>query len=264
MTVRVDDVLIPEQVIAAEVQYHPAASLEGAREEAARALVVRALLLQEAARLGVGPGDAPPAEDGAEETPEEATIRALLAREVRTPEADEATCRRWYDNNRKRFRSEDLVEAAHILFAARPDDPQALAAARARAEDALAVLSAEPARFAELARALSDCPSRGQGGSLGQIGKGQTVEEFESFLATLEDGQLCPVPARTRFGYHLIRLERRIPGRELPFELVRERIAGRLEAQTWRRGVAQYVKILAGRARIEGVTLEAASSPLVQ
>ena len=47
---------------------------------------------------------------------------ALIEREVVTPEPDEAACLRFYEQNRQRFRSGDLYEAAHILIASRPDD----------------------------------------------------------------------------------------------------------------------------------------------
>ena len=53
MIIRVNDREIPDRAIDAEVQYHPAASLAEARKEAALALVIRELLLQEAERLGV-------------------------------------------------------------------------------------------------------------------------------------------------------------------------------------------------------------------
>ena len=42
-------------------------------------------------------------------------MRALIEREVVTPEPDEAACLRFYERNRQRFRSGDLYEAAHIL-----------------------------------------------------------------------------------------------------------------------------------------------------
>ena len=71
---------------------------------------------------------------------------------------------------------------------------------------------------------LSACPSAAQGGHLGQISRGQTVPEFETFLYNLEVGQICPVPVKTRFGYHVLRLDRRIEGRQLPFEAVSDRI----------------------------------------
>ena len=58
--------------------------------------------------------------------------------------------------------------------------------------------------------------------------------------------------------------DRRIDGDVLPFDLVRDRIAGYLDETVRRRAQQQYVSILAGRARLTGVDLAAARGPLVQ
>jgi peptidyl-prolyl cis-trans isomerase C len=261
----VNGVEIADRAIDAEVQYHPAGSVEEARAAAARALAVRELLLQACARLGIGqpdPAGDRPADE--RETRDEGLIRTLLAREVRTPEPDEAACRRFYDNNLRRFRSPDLFEAAHMLFPAAPDDAEASARARQQATAALSEVRAAPHRFGELARELSACPSAAQGGNLGQITRGQTVPEFETFLFNLEPGQLCPVPVKTRFGYHVLRLDRRIEGRQLPFELVSDRIAEYLREHVWRRAISQYLQLLVGQAEIRGIALNGAGTPLVQ
>jgi peptidyl-prolyl cis-trans isomerase C len=257
MTVAVDGVAIPEQAIAREVQYHPAASLEDARAAAARALVVRHLLLRRAAELGVAPAD-PEAEGGEEET-----IAELLAREVTVPAADAATCERYWRNNRARFRSPDLVEARHILLAAAPDDAPMRAEAKRKAAELIAELQRDPGAFAALARQFSACPSKDQGGHLGQLVRGQTVPEFDTFLFNLDPG-LCPTPLQTRYGCHVLLIEQKVAGRELPYEAVKERIAGYLQDRAWRTAVSQYIRILAGRATIEGVEIDAATSPLVQ
>jgi len=101
--VKVNGVAIPRDVIARETQYHPARTPIEAWRAAARALVIRELLLQEARRFGI---TGEPMSDGAgrRETDEEAAMRELVAREVRTPKADTATCRRYYKQNRHRFR----------------------------------------------------------------------------------------------------------------------------------------------------------------
>ncbi|RIK84933.1 MAG: hypothetical protein DCC69_11390 [Hyphomicrobiales bacterium] len=93
---------VPEADILAEAQHHPAATPGAALTAAARALVVRELLRQEVARLGIA---AEPLADGAgrRETAEDAAIRVLLERELRVPEAGEAECRRFHANNRARF-----------------------------------------------------------------------------------------------------------------------------------------------------------------
>ncbi|MBN8913776.1 MAG: peptidylprolyl isomerase [Rhizobiales bacterium] len=256
--VAVDGIVIPHNVISREAQNHGARTPVMAWTAAARALVVRTLLLGEASRLGIS---AEPLRDGKgrRETDEEAMIRALVAREVVTPVADKATCRRYYERNRGRFRSADIFEVAHILFAARRSEPSSFEQARAVAVAALVILAREPNRFATLARAHSACPSGEQGGNLGQVTVGETTVEFEAAMMALEPGQMTQQPVETRYGVHIIRLERRIAGRELPFELVHERIAGYLGEKAERIAVAQYIARLAGRAEIEGVALPAPS-----
>jgi peptidyl-prolyl cis-trans isomerase C len=265
LAVFVNGVEISEHAINSELQYHPAGSVEEAREAAARALVVRELLLQAAARHGIDRPDPPaPGQTEERETDEEALIRTLIAREVRTPEPDEVSCRRFYEQNPKRFRSPDLFEAAHILFPADPADAEASARAKRQAAAALQEVLAAPQRFADLAKELSACPSAAEGGQLGQISRGQTAPEFETFLYNLEPGQICPVPVKTRFGYHVLRLDRRIEGRQLPYEAVKERIATYLREHVWRRAVSQYLQLLVGQAEIRGIELNGASTPLVQ
>jgi hypothetical protein len=63
------------------------------------------------------------------------------------------------------------------------------------------------------------------------------------------------ITRETRYGLHIIRLNRRIPGRELPFALVRERIADYLVERARRLGAAQFIARLVARAAIAGVEL---------
>ena len=256
VAVTVNGVTIPSADIARETQHHQASDPDVAWDLAARALALRELLGQEADRLGI---EAEPMEDeeGRRETPQEARLRALVDREVVVPRADEAACRRFYESNRARFRSPTLYEAAHILV---PHGE----AARECASAIVAELHAHPEHFAALAEAHSACPSSKQGGNLGQIGPGQTVPEFESALAGLPVGVVAAQPIESRYGLHVVRVDRYIEGRELPFELVRERIADYLEEAVQRRALQQYVAILAGRATLGGVEFGAANGPLVQ
>jgi peptidyl-prolyl cis-trans isomerase C len=217
--------------------------------------VIRELLLQEARRLAI---EASPMHDdaGRRETEEEARIRALIEREVVTPEPDEETCRRYYAQNRVRFRSPAFYEVAHILFAADKRKPEAFAGAQRAAETVIAELQVAPHRFAELAHAHSACPSAAQGGNLGQITAGQTTPEFEEALHTLTPGGLTAMPVATRYGLHIIRLDRKIDGRELPFEAVVAEIADYLRQSVRRRAGAQFIARLVSQAQIRGIALE--------
>ena len=246
-SIRVDDIEIGAAAVAEEMQYHPAASADAAQREAAQALVVRERLRQEARARGFGDGDD--------------AIERLLAEAVTAPEPDEATCRRYYASNRMRFRSPDLIEAQHILIAAAPDDETALAAAKAKAELLARRVAADPACLGAPAREHSHCPSKSNDGHLGKVGRGSLVSELETYVFAMQAGKTCPVPVPSRYGWHLVRALDRAGGRELPYEIVRARIADYLTAASWRRAASQYISLLAGRA---GIAFRAADSPLVQ
>lgn len=262
-SVSVDGVVISHEEIAREAQHHPAANPASAYAEAARALVIRQLLLAQARALGFPP--TPIADDqGRRETDDEALIREVVEREVKVPSPDEAACRRYYDQNQRKFRSSDVYEAAHILFAAKPHDRAARARAKADAEAAIAVLKDRPACFGELASSQSACVSGRDGGRLGQISQGQTTPEIDRALAMLDTGAVSAAPVETRFGFHVLRLDQRVEGRQLPFEMVSERISAYLAEAVQRRAIAQYIAILAGQSNVTGVDFVGAASPLVQ
>jgi peptidyl-prolyl cis-trans isomerase C len=252
--VTVNGVAIPRDMIAREVQHHPSKTPAEAWKAAARALVVRELLLQEVRRLNLT-GDPKEDSDGRRETEEEAAVRTLFEREVQTPKADREICRRYYDQNLRSFRSPDIHEAAHILFAASRQDRSTYLRAQAECAIVLDQLKQNPDRFAELAQTHSACPSAASGGNLGQIVAGQTTPEFERALKELAPGTLAPAPIATRYGFHIIRLERRIEGRQLPFEMVADRIADYLDESVTRRAAAQFIARLATRAQINGISL---------
>ncbi len=261
-SVSVNGVEIPEQDILTEAQNHPAANPGQAVQAAARALVVRELLLQQAKALKL---EAKPEqlEEGIE-TAEDAAIRALVEHEVDAPSASRDECMRYYENNAARFSSEPIYEACHILFAAGPDQQTARSIAKGRAQDVLKVLQDKPEAFSDLALEYSACPSKETGGNLGQLTKGSTVSEFEQALQSMQAGELSEVPVETKFGYHIIYLNRKIEGKTLPFEHVEETIKAWLEAASWSKAVSQYITILAGSADIQGIDLLGSDGPLVQ
>jgi peptidyl-prolyl cis-trans isomerase C len=189
-------------------------------------------------------------------------IELLLAREVATPTPTEAECRRYYEQHPREFESGDLVHARHILFQVTPqvNVPQM----RARAEQALNELLREPDRFAAMAAELSNCPSSQHGGNLGQIVRGDTVPEFEKALFRLGAIGLLPELVKTRYGFHIVSIDRHIPGTRLPFDSVHSDISELLRSSVEERALHQYVKVLAGPANIVGVDLNATNIPLVQ
>lgn len=255
--ISVNGVSITPQEMALELQYHPADSREDAVYQAARALVIRELLQQRIAELGLA------LQVGAGENEEEAATRLLLEREVQVPQCDEATCLRYYESNRARFHSAPLLAVRHILLECAPDDAEARSLAHVQAELLLERLDQLPGSFAELAQQYSACPSKAQGGSLGQISKGQTVPELERQLFALPAG-LVTKPLESRYGWHVISIDQRVEGQPLPYEAVATAIRTQLQQGVWQKALVQYLQTLIGAADIRGIHLQGADSPLVQ
>lgn len=251
----VNGVEIEPEAIARETQYHPAPSGEGAWMRAARALAVRELLLQEARRLKIEPI---PEQDetGLRETEEEALIRGLLEQELDPPTAGEEECRRFYDASPNRFTTPELFEVSHILIEPEGAGEEAWAAAEAEARAIALAVGDDPIAFAEAARQFSKCPTAHQGGSLGQLRRGELVPSIEQAIASMAEGTTGREVVRSRFGWHVLRLQRRIQGKKLPFEFVKDKIRDMLDARAWTLCAARYAAELARSARIEGVVID--------
>ncbi len=164
-------------------------------------------------------------EAGRRETDDEAIMRAVVEREVTVPEPDEETCRRYYENNKARFRSPDIYEASHILFAALPSNPEAYAQAQA---EAAGVLTALRGAFQILCRSGAGLFALPFGGA-GRQSRADRRGTNHAGIRAGADGafarRACAEPVATRYGFHVIRLDRRHDGRLLPYEVVAGRIA---------------------------------------
>lgn len=190
---------------------------------------VRARLLARAGQIGMR-GD------------EDEVIERLLEQEVAAAEPTDEDCRRWYGQNPRRFTAGELVEASHILFAITPRVPPERL--RAKAAEVHAMAARDPAAFAKLAGEYSNCPSAAQGGSLGQLGRGDSVPEFEKAVLDSELQGVLPDLVATRFGFHVVLVARRIPGRVLPYGEARGQIMAYLSQRATERALGEYVRSL--------------------
>ena len=259
MSISVNEIEITDADVERELPHHANAPVPV--KSAVEALVMREVLLQ-AARTKLATELAVSHTEAADALIEDALIERLIELEVTSPLPTDAECETYYRKNLDQFRSGDLAEASHILFQVTPNVP--LEALRAKAQEILQQVLLQPELFAELARTYSNCTSAEVGGSLGQLSKGQTVPEFERVIFSLEAGQIAPRLIESRFGLHIVRVERRAEGHTLPFEMIQAQLAQHLAEQVRARALKQYLKILVGQANIQGVALEGASTPLVQ
>ncbi len=173
---------------------------------------------------------------------EEGLLDALLEREVEVPAPTPAECEHYFAQHPELFRSGDLIEADHILFAVTERVP--LAALRERAQQVLDLVLAEPDRLAALAAEYSNCPSAQVGGNLGQLSRAEVAPEFWAAVERFGKAGLMPELIETRYGLHIVRVNRIATGRALPFEVVQPQIRARLEERNLQRALREYAHAL--------------------
>jgi peptidyl-prolyl cis-trans isomerase D len=134
----------------------------------------------------------------------------------------DAELRAAYDKNRERYRRPASARVQHILIKSEPGaTPAADAAAKAKAQGVVAQLRGG-ADFATLARANSEDPSSsGNGGDMGWVDKGQTVEPFENAIFSVPLNTISDPIRSTEYGYHIVKVTERREDSVRPFEEVR-------------------------------------------
>ncbi len=105
------------------------------------------------------------------------------------------------------------------------------------------------ADFAKTAAESSDCPSKNEGGELGSFGRGRMAQEFENAAFSQEVGEIGPV-IETRFGYHIILVEKHTPASRKTFEQGKDQIKNHLEQKNKNMVVREYIDGLKSTATI--------------
>ncbi|MBU0701341.1 peptidylprolyl isomerase [bacterium] len=131
----------------------------------------------------------------------------------------------YYEKNKEDFMKNGKLKARHILIAVQENaNQQEDGAAKAKITN-LYNQAKGGGDFAELAKKNSNCPSSQNGGLLDYFGEGVMDPEFEKAAYKLKVGELSP-PVRSKFGYHIIKLEDKLPDTPKALEDVEEEIRG--------------------------------------
>ena len=236
MVIMVNGVELTDEQINAELPRHQ--DSQEPLQAATRELILRELMRQKAAELGVAAAT------------EDETIGAVLQKEVAVPSITEEECVHFYQHNPDAFIRGESVEASHILFEV--TDTTSQDSVRDKAQEILSQVIAMPEAFANLAKQHSHCPSRDMGGNLGPTTKGMLVAEFEQALFGLEENTICTELVKTRFGLHIIQAGRKTPSSKVSFEEAKDRIAEYLHTSTHQQALNQYLHTLVAKADIQG------------
>ena len=146
--------------------------------------------------------------------PEDFTARLTVAEE---------DIQDYYESNLEKFKNPKTVQARHILLKAGQNaKPEDVESARQKAEDVLK-LAKEGQDFAALARQYSEGPTKDKGGDLGTFSREAMVKPFADKAFSMEAGDISD-PVRTRFGWHIIKVEKINPAKTLSLDEAREDI----------------------------------------
>jgi peptidyl-prolyl cis-trans isomerase C len=156
----------------------------------------------------------------------------------------------FYDSHPDFFKIPEQVRASHILIKADPKaDVAQKAAARKKIEDIQKQLK-NGEDFSELAKKVSDCPSKAKGGDLGYFRRGQMVKPFEDVAFSLKPGGVSGI-VETEFGFHIIKVTEKKPETTLTYEQVKDRIAAKLKEDKIAKEINLYLEKLKKDAKIE-------------
>ena len=172
--------------------------------------------------------------------------------------------RTYYDQHRDQYRMPEQVKVSHILIKTPlpgPDgkvDEKGVAEAQRRAEDLLKQVK-NGAKQEDLAQKYSEDPgSAKQGGSLGWIGKGQTVPEFEKAAFSLPKGQTSDL-VKSSYGFHIIRVDEKQEAHMKTIDEVKAEIEPIIKHQKGQQIAQQQAEALLKRSQAQGLDAAAAA-----
>ena len=163
------------------------------------------------------------------------TINKVLSDIVITDE----DMKKYYEQNKAQFKKPETISAKHILVSD-------IEEANSIKEE----LNNNSISFEEAAKKYSTCPSKEQGGELGEFGRGMMVPEFEKAAFELEIGEISE-PVKTQFGYHIILVESKNEAREEEFDKVKDMIFNQMTQQAQQKKYIDMIMQLESKYGVE-------------
>lgn len=118
----------------------------------------------------------------------------------------------YYNENKEMFKKPESIVASHILI----DSEE-------KGNDIVKEIN-EGLSFEDAALKYSSCPSKAQGGNLGEFGRGQMVPEFDTAAFNMEVNVISE-PVQSQFGYHIIKVITKSEESESSFDEVKEQLS---------------------------------------
>ncbi len=139
-------------------------------------------------------------------------------------EIDDIAAKSYYENNKKNFTMPERVRAKHILIKVRKDaSKDEIDEKKTKIKGLLEKIKGGE-KFEDLARKFSeDVKTKMKGGDLGFFPKGRMAPEFDKAVFSLNKGEVSD-PVKTKFGFHIIKVEDKKPASIIPFDKIKQRV----------------------------------------
>lgn len=192
----------------------PMVQSEEGKKELLDSMIVRQIILEQAKKDGVDKDKE--VSDRMEDLRKRLIVETYLKKKVeKEAQISDQEMKKFYDENKDKFKAGDQVKASHILVKTEKE-----------ASDILAQLKGG-AKFEDLAKKFSTDSTASKGGDLGWFPKGAMVPEFDKVAFSLKEGEMSGI-VKTQFGFHIIKVTGKRPAGITPFEEVKEQIKSNL------------------------------------
>ena len=166
--------------------------------------------------------------------------QAAMRETVKNLTVTNEEAKKFYDENPAMFKQPERIRARHILVSG--DEELAKVQDELKAGKSFDVVAKEFSR---------DPGSAANGGDLGEFPRGMMVPEFEKAAFELKNPGDVSAPVKTQFGWHIIKLEQRIPESVMPFEQIKDRLIQELTDQKTQKVLQDKAKELEKKYKVE-------------
>ena len=174
----------------------------------------------------------------------------VFARELRNRgDLEDRELRERYDREKERYRLPERARLREIVLI-RPENPVAVEGARQRANDVAAMLRGPGADFPKTAASVSESGTKDKGGDLGEVGRGELIPDLDKAVFNATSGAVIG-PIETKSGWHIIKVEQRLPSEVPAFESVKDRLRKDASDETFQRDLKAYLDRLRKDAFIQ-------------
>lgn len=174
----------------------------------------------------------------------------VFQRELRNRnELDDRELRERYNREKDQYRLPERARLREIVVV-KPENPSEVDAARLRAEAAAAQARTAGADFSKLASTLSEAGTKEQGGDLGEVSRGELLPNLDAAVFNAASGDVIG-PIETRSGWHILKVEQRLPSEVPAFESVKDRLRKDAGEETFQRDLKAYLQNLRKDAYIQ-------------